>query len=94
MINSAFSAFPALSQSFIAVYNIIIGLALVVYYSIFEQDINDDQYKPAWKLLPTFYKETKDLDLLSYKRYILWTIFGCIIAVFIFCTTMYSVGSA
>lgn len=35
MVDSAFSAYPAISQPFIAVYNIIIGLALVVYYSIF-----------------------------------------------------------
>ena len=56
MIDSAFSALPGLSEPFIAVYNIVIGLALVVYYSIFEQDINDDQYKPAWKHLPLFYK--------------------------------------
>ena len=56
MIDSVFSALPGLSQPFIAIYNIVIGLALVVYYSIFEQDINDDQYKPAWKHLPLFYK--------------------------------------
>ena len=68
MIDSAFSAYPGLSEPFIAVYNIVIGLVLVVYYSILEQDINDDHYEPAWKKLPLFYKETKKLDLFSYKR--------------------------
>ena len=35
MIDSAFSALAGLSDSFIGVYNVIIGLCLVVYYSIF-----------------------------------------------------------
>ena len=59
MADSVFSAFPALSEAFITVYNIVIGLILVVYYSIFEQDINDDQYKPAFASLPIFYREAK-----------------------------------
>ncbi len=56
MIDSAFSAFTGLSEPFIAVYNVVIGLVLVVYYAVFEQDINDDQYRPAYDLLPVFYK--------------------------------------
>ena len=35
MIDSAFSALAGLSDPFIAIYNIIIGLCLVVYYAIF-----------------------------------------------------------
>ena len=56
MTDSAFSALAAFSDSFIGIYNILIGLCLVVYYSIFEQDINDDQYPPAYCKLPIYYK--------------------------------------
>lgn len=56
MIDSAFSALAGLSDSFIGVYNIIIGLCLVVYYSIFQQDINDDMYPPTYEKLPILYK--------------------------------------
>lgn len=56
MIDSAFSAAPGLSQPFITIYNIIIGLALVVYYAVFEQDINDDLHPKIYPKLPTFYK--------------------------------------
>ena len=56
IIDSAFSAMTALSDTFIGVYNIIIGLVLVLYFTIFEQDINDDQYPPAYDKLPVFYK--------------------------------------
>lgn len=93
MIDSVFSAQPGLSDPFIAIYNIIIGLSLVVYYSVFEQDINDDQYSPAWAKLPSFYKETKKSDLFSYRRYIIWTVFACIIAIVLFVITRFSMGS-
>ena len=72
MVESAFSAFPALSQPFITVYNILIGMVLVLYFSIFEQDINEDQYKPAHACLPAFYRESKQQDLFSYSRYFLF----------------------
>ena len=93
MTESAFSAFPGLSEPFITVYNIIIGLVLVLYYSIFEQDINDDQYRPAFASLPIFYKEVKKQDLFSYTRYLAWSIFGLVIAIFIYLVTRYSLGS-
>lgn len=35
MIDSAFSAASGLSELFITVYNIVIGLVLVVYYTVF-----------------------------------------------------------
>lgn len=41
---SGFSAFPGLSEPFMSIYNIIIGLVLVCYFAVFEQDINDDLY--------------------------------------------------
>lgn len=56
MIDSAFSAASGLSEPFITIYNVIIGLVLVVYFSVFEQDINDDLHKPAFSKLPIFYK--------------------------------------
>lgn len=93
MIDSAFSALAGLSDPFIAIYNIIIGLCLVVYYAIFEQDINDDQYPPAYRKLPIFYKEIKERDLFSYKRYIIWTLFSIVIAIFIFVSAKFSLGS-
>lgn len=34
------------------------------------------------------------MNLLSFSRYIIWTFFGCIIAIFIFCSIKFSVGSA
>ena len=93
MIDSAFSAASGLSQPFITIYNVIIGLVLVVYFSIFEQDINDDLYQPAFQKLPIFYKEVKEKDLFSFKRYILWTIFGIIISLLIYLSTRFGLGS-
>lgn len=56
IIDSAFSAGTGLSEPFITIYNIIIGLVLVVYYAVFEQDINDDLFPQCYDKLPTFYK--------------------------------------
>lgn len=93
MVDSAFSAMTALSDTFIGVYNIVIGLVLVMYFTIFEQDINDDQYPPAYRKLPIFYKEIKDRNLFSYKRYFAWTVFGVLAAIFIFVSSRFSLGS-
>jgi hypothetical protein len=35
MIDSAFSAFAGLSEPFIAIYNVIIGLVLINYFAVF-----------------------------------------------------------
>lgn len=56
MIDSTFSAATGLSEPFITIYNIVIALVLVVYYTVFEQDINDDLFPPAWAKLPIFYQ--------------------------------------
>lgn len=92
MVDSAFSALAGLSDSFIGIYNIIIGLCLVVYYSIFEQDINDDIIQEAYDFLPTLYKETHRRELFSYSRYALWTLTGILTAIFIFCSIEFSLG--
>ena len=49
MIDSAFSGQPSFSELFISLYNAFIGMIILVYYSIFEQDINSDMYPPAYK---------------------------------------------
>ena len=58
-------------------------MIILVYFSVFEQDINSDTYQPAYKKLPIFYQEFKKMDLFSYKRYLLWTIMGIILSLLI-----------
>jgi phospholipid-translocating ATPase len=78
---SAYSGFPAFSEFFITMYNLVIGMYLIGYYGVWEQDINDDMYPDVWAKLPLLYKSDKERDLFSYKRYIIWTIMGIGIAV-------------
>lgn len=93
MIQSAFSAFPGLSEPFMSIYNIIIGLVLVCYYAVFEQDINDDLYPEIYPSLPLFYKDTKERDLFSFKRYLTWTFFAIAISIFMYVNARYGLGS-
>ena len=83
LIDSAFSGYPSFSEIFISIYNAFIGLMLLLYYSILEQDINSDTYTEAYDRLPVFYKEFKKMKLFSYKRYLIWTGLGIILSVFI-----------
>lgn len=58
-----------------------IGMYLIGYYGVWEQDINEDLYPDVWSKLPQLYKSDRTRDLFSYKRYIIWTIMGIAIAV-------------
>lgn len=77
---SAYSGFPAFSEFYITMYNLLIGMYLIGYYGIWEQDVNDDLYPDVWDKLPLLYKSDKQRDLFSYKRYFYWTVMGVAIA--------------
>ena len=57
---SAFSGFPAFSDFYIVMYNILIGIFLISYYGVWSQDINDDLHPNLWRKLPALYKEAKE----------------------------------
>jgi len=40
-------------------YNLLIGMFIIAYYGVWEQDINDDVYPDVWKKLPLLYKGSK-----------------------------------
>jgi len=62
-------------------YNLLIGMYLIGYYGVWEQDVNDDLYPDVWDKLPLLYKADKKRDLFSYQRYLIWTVMGVAIAV-------------
>jgi len=45
---SAYSGYPAFSEFFITMYNLLIGMYIIGYYGVWEQDINDDIYPDVW----------------------------------------------
>lgn len=47
MTSSAYSGLPGFSSTFIMVYNAFLCSAIIIYYSVLEQDINADTYPPA-----------------------------------------------
>ncbi len=59
LIKSQFSGYPAFSEFFISLYNLIIGMYIIGYYGVWEQDINDDLYPDVWEKLPLLYKSAK-----------------------------------
>ena len=83
ILRSSYSGFPAFSEFYISMYNMLIGLIIVGYYGVWDQDVNDDIYPDVWHKLPNLYKRMKESDLFSYKRYIVWTVMGISIAVFL-----------
>jgi hypothetical protein len=40
-------------------YNMLIGLIIIGYYGVWDQDINDDVYPDVWHKLPNLYKRMK-----------------------------------
>lgn len=71
----------------------LIGIFIIGYYAVWTQDINDDIYPDIWYRLPLLYKKAKQIDLFSYKRYLIWTILGIFISVFLDFYINLSIGS-
>ncbi len=59
ILRSSYSGFPAFSEFYISMYNMLIGLIIIGYYGVWDQDINDDVYPDVWHKLPNLYKRMK-----------------------------------
>jgi phospholipid-translocating ATPase len=82
-----------LATVYLAAYNSVLSVSMTIYYGIWEQDINCDRYPPARSMMPIFYKEFKEMGLLSYSRYFLWCLTSIAAATFVFFTTIYGLSS-
>lgn len=54
---------------------------IIGYYGVWEQDVNDDLMPGIWYKLPLLYKNDKQRNLFSYRRYLIWTIMGVSISI-------------
>jgi hypothetical protein len=59
LIQCGYSGTPAFSQMYLTLYNSLFGVALIIYFSLYEQDLNDDLDPHIWNILPKMYADCK-----------------------------------